>query len=229
MNENSNSSSFPLYPTLGSAFGYGWRVMSKYFLELFLVSIIVIAVSAPIWLSNAFDNYHSPAVIMLKIFAFAYGIFVVSAFDYGAKYIYLKSARNEKVEMKDILAPFDVYLNVILSNLLVTAIVVAGFFLLIIPGIIFAVKLAFVPYLVIDRKLDPVEAVKKSWEMTRGFGWTIFFMAILSFFIYIAGLICLIVGVIVSAMWVSASFASIYYAAERKHGENGIQEIVSSE
>jgi len=132
MNTNNSLSQFTLTPTLGDAFGYGWRVMAKYFLELFLVGIIVTAISAPIWISNSLDDYHNPAVIMLKVFAIAYGIFVVSAFDYGAKYINLKAARDEKIDMKDIMEPFNNYLNVILSNLLVAAIVVAGFFLLII-------------------------------------------------------------------------------------------------
>ena len=216
MNTNNSLSQYTLTATLGDAFGYGWRVMSKYFLELFLITIILIAVSTPIWITNALDNYHNPAVIMLKVFAIAYGIFVVSAFDYGAKYVNLKAARDEKIDMKDIMAPFDVYLNAILSNLLVAAIVVAGFFLLIIPGIIFAIKLVFVPYLVIDRKLDPVEAVKRSWEMTKGHEWTIFGMAILSFFIYLGGILALIVGVFISSMWVSASFASLYHAVEKK-------------
>ena len=223
MNTNNSLSQYTLTATLGDAFGYGWRVMSKYFLELFLITIIVIAISSPIWITNTLDNYHNPAVIMLKVFAIAYGIFVVSAFDYGAKYVNLKAARDEKIDMKDIMAPFDVYLNVILSNLLVIAIVVAGFFLLIIPGIIFAIKLAFVPYLVIDKKLDPVEAVKRSWEMTKGHGWTIFGMAILSFFIYLAGIIALIVGVFISSMWVSASFASLYLAVERKELGDGVE------
>jgi hypothetical protein len=219
MNANNSLSRYELTATLGSAFGYGWRVMSKYFLELFLVSIILIAVSSPIWITNVLDNYHNPAVIMLKIFAIAYGIFVVSAFDYGAKYVNLRAARDEKIDMKDVLASFDMYLNVILSNLLVSAIVIAGMFLLVVPGIIFAVKLTFVPYLVIDKGLDPVEAVKQSWDMTKGHGWTIFGMAVISIFIYIAGILVLILGVFISGMWVSASFASLYHAVDR--GEFG--------
>jgi hypothetical protein len=49
-------------------------------------------------------------------------------------------------------AAFNNYLNAVLAYLLVTVIIIIGFVLLIIPGIIFACKLAFVPYLIVDQK-----------------------------------------------------------------------------
>ena len=40
--------------------------------------------------------------------------------------------------------------------------------LFIVPGIIFGCKLAFVSYLVVEQKKEAIEAVKKSWRMTKG-------------------------------------------------------------
>ena len=133
--------------------------------------------------------------------------------------------RDEKFEIKEVFAGFrENYLNVILAGLLSVAIIIAGFFLLIIPGIIFACKLAFVPYLVMDKNLDPVEAVKASWRMTYGHSWTIFAMGLVSFFIILGGLILLILGVIPAAMWISGAFASLYYAVDSKV-ENSMKEV----
>jgi hypothetical protein len=61
-----------------------------------------------------------------------------------------------------------------------------------------------------DKKLDPIEAVELSWKMTRGHGWKIFFMGIVSFFILIFGFALIIVGIIPAIIWVSSSFASLY-------------------
>lgn len=219
MNQEVINSEQTLIPKLDSAFRHGWTTMLKSFLELFLVLLILIAVTIPFWPISAFEE-NIPAVVMLQIFAMVYGLMVAAPFEYGAKYMYVKAVRGEKLVMKDILKPFDDYLNVILANLLTGAIVIFGFFLLIIPGILFAVKLSFVPYLVMDKKLDPVEAVKTSWNMTYGVSWTIFWMAIVSFFIYIAGLICLLFGVLISSMWVSVSFAALYHAQEK--GKNPV-------
>jgi hypothetical protein len=67
-----------------------------------------------------------------------------------------------------------------------------------------------------DQKLEPIEAIKKSWEMTQGYGWTIFAMAIMSFFIAIAGLICLGVGILPAIIWIESAFASLYWAVATK-------------
>jgi uncharacterized membrane protein len=87
-----------------------------------------------------------------------------------------------------------------------------GIFALIIPGIVLACRLAFVSYLVMDKGLDPIQAVEESWRMTRGYGWTIFGLGFLSIFIAIAGLLCLIVGIFPAIIVISASFASLYQA-----------------
>jgi uncharacterized membrane protein YukC len=63
-----------------------------------------------------------------------------------------------------------------------------------------------------DKDLDAMKAVEKSWQMTRGHGWTIFGMAIISFFVFIAGLIVFFVGSVFSVMWIHAAFASMYQA-----------------
>lgn len=100
--------------------------------------------------------------------------------------------------------------NVILANLLLGLIISLGILILIVPGIIFACKLAFVPFLVMDKKLNAMDAIRKSWEMTCGYTWRIFVMGIVSFCICILGLICLIVGIFPALMWIIAAFATMY-------------------
>jgi uncharacterized membrane protein len=120
--------------------------------------------------------------------------------------------RNEEFDVKDTFSTFDKYLNVVMANLLVSAIIGIGIMLLVAPGVIFACRLAFVRYLVMDKKMEPVDAVKESWRMTRGHANTIFFMGLLALAIIIAGLICFGVGVIPAYMWVRCAFASMYFA-----------------
>jgi uncharacterized membrane protein len=217
MNQTEVKSVPELKATVGSAYGYGWRVMKKYFLELFLLILLLAVASAPYGWTNALSDMHNPGFVLLRIFALAYIIFVFCPVQYGAKLLFLRAVRGEKVEFRDLRLAFENYLNVILAGLLTGAIIVFGFFLLIVPGIIFACRLAFVPYLVMDRGLDPVEAVKTSWHMTKGHAWTIFFIALLAIPIVIAGLICLFVGVFVAAMWISSATAALYFAVSKMY------------
>jgi len=165
-------------------------------------------------------NWHLlPFVLFFVFIGVAYAFLVLPVITYGSKLIYLDAVRDKEIDIKKLFDGFRIYLNIILANLLKTVLVFVGFLMLIIPGIIAACRLAFVPYLVMDEKLDGVQAVERSWKLTRGKGWTIFFMGITSFFIVIAGLICLIIGIFPALIWVHSSFASLYQAALNE--ENG--------
>ena len=134
---------------------------------------------------------------------------------YGGDWMYLRFMRDERPNVADVFMGFKKnYLNIILANLLVFAIVGIGFVLFVVPGIIFACRLAFVPYLVMDKGLDPVAAIEKSWFMTRGHGWRIFGMYLLSILLFICGFALLFVGAIFALMWSGTAFASLYHAVD---------------
>ncbi len=204
-----------LSPTAGSTYSFGWQRMKKFFLDLFLVTVIVGVVLTPIGMIQSLDGRETAGGILLRMFSFAYWLLLFAPITYGAALVFLKAVRNEPVEVKDMFSTFENFLNVVLAHLLVVAIIGIGIFLLIVPGIIFACRLAFVRYLVVDKKMEPVEAVKESWRMTRGHATSIFFMGLLAFGVVIAGLICLGVGVIPAVMWIRCAFASMYYAVSK--------------
>ncbi len=231
--ETSNEYTFK--PTFGDSLGTGWRVMSDNFLRLLLVVIVMAIVTGPYrmfqfrfdgndlhgfpwhW-SNHMDNFINWASIgmfaaFFGLLALLYGFLVAPIFEYGSDMIFVQATRKIKPDFELLLKGFwQNYLHIVLANLLVVALVVIGFFALIIPGIIIACRLVFVSYIVMDKKLDPIEAVELSWRLTRGHGWTIFLMGFVSIFILLFGLILMIVGIFPAIMWISSSFASLYQA-----------------
>lgn len=56
--------------------------------------------------------------------------------------------------------------------------VVAGMFLLVVPGIIIAVKFSLSLPAYLSEKISPFKALARSWRLTRGAGWTIFFIVL---------------------------------------------------
>ena len=215
--------------TISGSYGYGWQQMWKQFLYLFLVAVIVAIAGMPMSaLQNAHDHA-SAGMIALQIIVAAYALLLMPVIEYGGDLLYLRCMRNEKIDIREMFVGFkDNYLNIILANLLTFAIVGLGIVFLIVPGIILACRLVFVPYLVMDKKLEPVAAVEKSWSMTRGHGWKIFGMAMLAILIVIAGLLCFIVGIFFALIWISTAFASLYYAIDleeqAKLNANGFHE-----
>ena len=228
-----------LIPGVRAAYGHGWHQMREYFLELLLITIVSFLVTIPtlglyeekieevignfVAIDLIFIEFQGPAAYIL--FALAFLILFERPLEYGMSYGFLRSARGEPLQVKDIFHVFKNYSNAIFGNLLVAVIVGIGFMFLIIPGIVFACKLSFVPYLIVDKKMEAVAAVKTSWHMTQGHAWKIFRMYIVAFFVSLLGLILVGVGLILSIMWIRLAFASLYYAITAGTEE---EEIVAS-
>ena len=208
-----------LSPTAGSAYSYGWGRMKKFFLDLFLITLIVGVVYLPLAMIQGLDGRGTPGGVILQIFAFVYLLLLINPIDFGAAFVFLKAARNEQFEVSDMFLSFQNYMNVVLAALLKGAIIGIGVTFLVVPGIIFACKLAFVKYLVMDRNMDPVEAVKESWRMTTGYSGDIFVIGLLAVPLAIGGLICFGIGIIPVIIWVRSTFASMYYAVCRLEEE----------
>lgn len=88
-------------------------------------------------------------------------------------------------------APF--YLPLLLVNLLTNLAIGAGFVLLVVPGLYLLGRLLLAaPALVAGRLVNPLEAIRRSWSLTQGQGWRVFFFAFLLF------LVALVVQVAIS-------------------------------
>ncbi len=210
---------YDLQPTVGSSYGLSWEVMKSNFLELLLVIIIYIAASIPMVLGRVGAEAAGLGAggVLLGLFSLVYGLFVLAPLSYGMANVFLKVIRREKFDVSDMFDSYkDNYLNVVLANLLTGAIVIAGLLFLIIPGIIFACKLAFVPYLVMDKKLDVIEAVKTSWNMTKGHAMTIFLIGLLTIPIVLLGFIMLFIGILPASIWIEGASAAIYHAVDKR-------------
>ena len=234
---------YRLVPGFGNSFSAGWRVMMDNFLRLFLVIIILAIVTSPMKMFNfKFDmsDLHNlpwnighsfghsfrdlPFLGAVGVFAaffgfvaMLYSFLVKPVFEYGGSMIFVQAVRKTKPDFEYLIKGFmENYLHIILANLLVFALVVLGLFALIIPGIIIGCRLVFVSYIIMDKKLDPIEAVELSWKLTRGHGWQIFFMGFVSIFIVIFGLCLFIVGIFPALIWICSSFAALYESVLRE-------------
>ena len=223
---------YRLFPTFGDSFGTGWRVMMDNFLRLLLVVFVLFILTAPFktlnfkldhndlrslpWEWGDWDKLFGLATIgifagFFVLLLLLYNFLAKPVIEYGAKMIFVQAVRKTKPDFELLIRGFwENYFPIILANLMVFGLVLIGLFALIVPGVIIACRLAFTPYIVMDKKLDPIEAVELSWKLTRGHGWTIFLMGFVSLFIYILGLMLLFVGIFPAVIWVKSAFASMY-------------------
>ncbi len=242
-------------PGVFSSYGNGWTQLWRHFLVLFLIGLVYfvlnLIISIPQWIVEGIIPYDYPALIaasgVLSIISLLYNIFFIYPLGYGQSYAYLRAARNENVEVLDMFAVFKNYWSAVLASVLIFLIMAAiggvmailslffvfggifFWFLIFVAGtiafIIIGCKLAFVPYLVVDKRMKATEAIKESWQLTNGYAGKVFLIGLMGIPIVIAGLICLLIGVIVSIMWINAALASLYYAVSMKRQKEKESEV----
>lgn len=116
----------------------------------------------------------------------------------GVIRIVLKFADGGKGDFNDLFAGFDVFLDYLGASVLYGLIVLGGLCLLIVPGVIWAIKYGFYGYFIVDRKLGAVEALKASSALTRGAKGDLFIFGLAVLGINLLGALCLGIGVLVT-------------------------------
>ena len=199
-------------PEVGACYAHGWRMMKKYVLEAFLVTVVALTLSLPGFALLNANEEMGHGNDALGAIGLVYLILIARPLKYGAFFAFLKAVRDRQLKAKDMFDVLQNYLNTVLANLFVLFIVAIGTVFFVVPGLILACRLSFTPFLITERRMEAIGAVKESWRLTRGYSWTIFLIAILSIPIGILGLACFGVGIIGSMMLVGMTHASLYYA-----------------
>ena len=223
---NSNSISVVLKPSYISSIENASKQFRLFWKSLFLVAVTNTIVGhilqIPTYL-GLFKLETSSTTINGWNFLYQFIIMLISlTLSYGYALATLKAARGEKPLIIDLFRPFKKFVTVVFSFILLSLIIVFSFLLLIIPGVFFSCRLAFVPYLVIDQNKGVFGAVGGSWKISKGHFWKIFLLSLTVVVIMVALLLIYILvpslsggGNIfsgnVSSMWVyQLIFAVIY-------------------
>ena len=182
------------------AIRFGWNTTLHNFRFLLLVFAIVVGVS---FLPRIINLLEVP--IFLSILVGIVFFVVNSILSLGVIAIVLKFVKNEKPTIQDLVSKKHLFSKYIFSNILVSILTIIGFLFFIIPGIVLAVRMQFYVYFIVEEEVGPIDAIKKSWNLTKGSFWNIFFFGLLAGGVQILGALALLVGLIFTTptMWVA--------------------------
>ena len=137
-------------------------------------------------------------------------------------------------------AGFDVFGRLFLAVVLVALGVALGLIALIVPGIYLAVRWVAVPQAVVVEGKEGADALRRSWELTRGKGWFAFFVLLVANLLVgvLAALVLLplefaareadalalsllgqILGTVLSVPLLGVAYTLLYYALLTEHGQ----------
>ncbi len=131
-------------------------------------------------------------------------------FMVGLTRIFVAAARGEAPEFGVLFSGMDRFGAVFVTAFIMGIAIMIGMVLLVVPGVILALGLGLSIYLCVDMRESPIDALKRSWELTNGHKMKIFLFALVSVGLALAGLIACVVGVFVAYAIIWSGWAIIY-------------------
>ncbi len=194
-------------PTIGGAFGEGWRTMWMEFPILFIMFLIYISAGLVELLVVHFmfsDDIFSVVVSMVFSLLISWPLF------FGVCQLYLRIVRRQEIQIVQIFDGFARLLSIVLAAIIITVSTVLGLIFFVIPGVIIFCKLIFTPYLMMDKDLNAGDAIALSWRLTKGHTGQIFLMLLLAGSVMFVGMLIIGIGLIPAWIWVMLTVASFY-------------------
>lgn len=178
---------------------FGWttfRANPWIFVGAVLVGLAVELVGSGVQKALEFDGESILSLLELVGVLISLGLSMLYAL--GHTHFFLRAHSDAKgVMLRDLWYP-NRFWRFFGTSILLWVIVGIGILLLIVPGVIAAIVFSFALYLVVDKGLAPVEALKESARLTKGNRWRILLLMLAVVGINLLGLIALFVGLLVT-------------------------------
>jgi uncharacterized membrane protein len=152
--------------TVKGWYSRGWQTYRRHTKPLIMGSVLLIGLSLLFTLLNALAR--GGWVIAIS------QVFIMPVLTVGWLFLCLKGVRNEVVRATHIFTAFSSYGRIWVTYILYILIVAGGVFLLVVPGILWAVKYGMSLFVTMDRSLFVRDAYRYSSAITRGYRWKLF-------------------------------------------------------
>jgi uncharacterized membrane protein len=178
--------------SIGESFKFGLEHLKADFPFILTVVIGVLVISAILGL---FGKGNAATITIANILSIIFNIIV----NIGLVRVVLRYSRNGKPSFQDFaVTEYITPLNYIIGTIVYFLIVLVGLVLFIIPGIILAVRLKFYSYLIVEKHMSALDALKESLDMTRGSTVDLILFILMGLVINFVGALFFGVGLIVT-------------------------------
>ena len=113
----------------------------------------------------------------------------------GIMDVALRTARGEMTTIGQFFKGGRFFGSFLVAGILLSILVSIGSMLCVVPGVILYFGLSQTYFIIVDRGMSPVDALKESWRMTMGHKMTIFVFNLLGFLVALAGELACYIGV----------------------------------
>ena len=162
----------------------------SYFAAAFVYAVIsiVITLVQEATVGTAGDVAASVVEILITVIMFPLGV--------GLGLLGIRRAAGKETPVSTLWEPYSQAIPLIVMFLLMAVLVVAGFFLLVLPGIYLSIAYSFAPYLITEKNMGVWEAMETSRKAITQYWWRYFGLMLIAALLIIVGSIPLLVGLI---------------------------------
>jgi len=186
---------------------FSWETTKSRF--FFLLGALIVAFFAP-FIPLIFGLLVGESVPFLSLlFSFA-GWLLQMLVSLGLIKVFLGICDEEEVNISDLFLCYPYLVRYIVALLLYVLIVMVGTLLLVVPGIYFAIRFVFHPFIIVDEDVGAIESLKRSWAITAGSVWNLILIAIIIMAVNFLGMLLLLVGMIFTYPFSIVAAAYIY-------------------
>ncbi len=193
--------------SIEKALRFGWSTVQKnlVFLAgviLFMMLIIYLPLIIEMYAREKVGDY----LVLIKIVTSFFQVVM----SMGVIRISLRFVDNQEAGTSDLFSCFHLFFRYLFASIIFAVFVFLGLLLLIVPGIILALKFQFYDYFIIDKELGVMESLERSGKITEGALWELFRFAIILIGINILGALCFGVGLLVTIPTSMLAMAHVY-------------------
>jgi len=187
---------------------FGWKTTTNNF--PFFLGLVALLAAFSFSVGYLGDLFEQQEILLGSLTIFVIAVIGGTILEMGILLITLELYDQKAAHYKDILIPKNYLFRYLIAKIAYGLVVVVGLILLIVPGVIWALKYAFVRYLIVDKGLSIKEAFKESSNITQGAKWSIFWLSIMIALINILGALALVVGLFLSIPISIMAYAYVY-------------------
>lgn len=204
------------------AFVVGWQTFKER--PFFLIGLFMLTAAVSTGTALFADSVDGGAGVALNIVDFAVQLVI----GMGLMLVLIRVYDKAHTDYGDMFEPLHLFWKFLVMTLLVTIITTIGMALLIVPGIIAALALSFAPYLVVDRNLTALDAIKESVHITNGHRWNLLMFVALVFVANLIGAAALGIGLMITVPVTALAAVHVYRWLLHPRENDGITVSTSS-
>jgi uncharacterized membrane protein len=194
--------------SIGEALHVGWQKWREEINFILMVALINLAIAIVL---NLFSNGTAATKIIADILSILFSIII----SLGIIKSVLMMADDEHPTLEVFrVEDFKTVLWYILASLAYIIMVAFGTALFIVPGLILAIRFKFYSYLIIEKQMNALDALKRSWEITKGSTWNLVVFAMVTFSLNMVAVFAFLLGLIVTVPVTYIAIAYIYKKLE---------------